>query len=99
MEQDTPKEPSTDTTDIDLSNALTIETPLAGNYYGASSPDKPSFVTAGDTVKAGQPVCIVEAMKLINEITAKTDCKIIDILVTDGQSVVKGQPLMVIEEA
>ncbi|MFC1511913.1 pyruvate carboxylase subunit B [Candidatus Latescibacterota bacterium] len=79
-------------------DALTIKSPLSGHYYGAPVPGKPNFVSAGDSVKAGQPVCLVEAMKLLNEITVPADCRIVSILVSDGQSVEKGQPLMVIEE-
>ena len=86
------------TDDIDLTNAITIDTPLAGNFYGAPAPGKPRLVNIGDTVKAGDSVCIVEAMKLINEISASEDCTVVNILVKDGESVEKGQPLMVIEK-
>ena len=86
------------TDDIDLTNATTIDSPLAGNFYGAPAPGKPRLVNIGDTVKAGDTVCIVEAMKLINEISASVDCTIVNILVKDGESVEKGQPLMVIEK-
>ena len=80
------------------SDAVTINSPLAGNFYSAPSPGKPSFAAVGDTVKAGDTVCIVEAMKLVNEISAPSDCKIISILVEESQKVTKGQPLIVIEE-
>ncbi len=79
-------------------DAPTINSPLAGTFYGASSPGKPAFVAVGDTVKAGDTVCIVEAMKLVNEISAPSDCKIVSILVEESQKVTKGQALIVIEE-
>jgi oxaloacetate decarboxylase (Na+ extruding) subunit alpha len=82
----------------DLSNAVTINSPLTGNYYGAPGPGKTPFVKPGDKVKAGKPVAIVEAMKLINEIVAPSDCTIIELLVKDGQAVEKGKPIIVIEE-
>ncbi len=86
------------TDDKDLADAAIIESPLAGNFYSCIAPGKSPLVKAGDTVKAGEKVCIVEAMKLINEICATTDCKIIKFLVKDGEKVEKGQPLLVIEE-
>lgn len=76
----------------------TIVSPLVGTYYEAPGPDKPVFAKPGDTIKAGDPVCIVEAMKLFNEIEAPFDCKIIKILVENGEKVDKDQPLIAIEE-
>ncbi|MBM4149321.1 MAG: acetyl-CoA carboxylase, biotin carboxyl carrier protein, partial [Lentisphaerae bacterium] len=58
---------------------------------------KPAFVKEGDTVKAGDPVCIVEAMKLFNEIRSPSDCKIVRLLVEHGRPVQKDQPLILIE--
>ncbi|MFC1538689.1 pyruvate carboxylase subunit B [Candidatus Latescibacterota bacterium] len=84
--------------DIDLANADTIDSPLAGNFYSSSTPGKSSLVKEGDTVKAGDSVCIVEAMKLINEIKASEDCIIKKFLVKDGVTVSKGQPLLAIEK-
>jgi acetyl-CoA carboxylase biotin carboxyl carrier protein len=74
-----------------------ITSPLVGKFYMCPQPGKPAFVKPGDTVKAGQKVCIIEAMKLINEITAPKDCKIVNLLVQDGAGVEKGQALIEIE--
>lgn len=75
----------------------TIDAPLNGTFYKSSGPDKPHFVAVGDSVKAGEPVCILEAMKLFNPIEAPSDCKIIEFLVEHGQAVEKDQPLIAIE--
>ena len=64
-----------------------ITSPMVGTFYQAPSPDSPPYVKVGDKVKAGQTVCIVEAMKIMNEIQAEFDCEIVDILVKDGQAV------------
>ncbi len=83
---------------VDLEGTSTIDSPLTGTFYSAPAPGKPSFTIIGETIKAGETVGIVEAMKLINEITAHNDCKIVKILVEDGSMVEKGQPLIAIEE-
>ncbi len=75
----------------------TINAPLVGTFYSSPGSAKPSFVKIGDTVKKGEKVCIVEAMKLFNEIKAAQDCKIVDILVKEGESVKKDQPLIAYE--
>lgn len=75
----------------------TIDAPLGGTFYRADGPAKPSLVNEGDKVNVGQKVCVVEAMKLFNEIVAGKDCKIVKFLVEDGQNVQKGQPLIAIE--
>jgi len=72
----------------------TINSPLAGKFYLSSGPGKPHFVEEGGSVKAGDTVCIVEAMKLFNEIKATENCKILKFLVKDGETVQKGQPLI-----
>jgi len=71
---------------------------ITGTFYAAPKAGEPPFVQAGDTVAAGDTVCIVEAMKLFNEITAEKACRIVRVLVENGDQVRKGQPLMVIEE-
>ncbi|MFP4416562.1 MAG: acetyl-CoA carboxylase biotin carboxyl carrier protein [Chitinispirillaceae bacterium] len=71
-----------------------IKAPLVGTFYAASGPGKPPFVKVGDQVKKGDKICIVEAMKLFNEIVAPKDGKIVAVMVDDGQSVEKGQPLV-----
>ena len=70
-----------------------ITSPIVGTFYSASGPDIPAFVTVGDTVKAGDTVCILEAMKMMNEITADFDCEIEAVLVSNEQKVEYGQPL------
>jgi oxaloacetate decarboxylase alpha subunit len=79
------------------SNQIKITSPIVGTFYRASSPDKPPYVDVGDTVKKGQVVCIIEAMKLMNEIESETSGKIVQILVENGQPVEYGQPLFIIE--
>ena len=64
-----------------------ITSPMVGTFYQAPSPDSPPYVKVGDKVKAGQTVCIVEAMKIMNEIQAEFDCEIVEVLVKDGQAV------------
>ena len=72
---------------------LTIEAPMVGTFYRAPSPDAQPFVREGDRVKKGQVVCIVEAMKLMNEIEAESEGKIEEILVQNGEHVEYGQHL------
>ena len=76
----------------------TINAPLVGKFYLSPGPGKPAFVKEGDTVNAGAKVCIVEAMKLFNEITAPIKCRIVKILAADGAAVQKNTPLLAIEE-
>ena len=70
-----------------------ITSPIVGTFYSAASPETPAFVRVGDTVKKGQPVCLVEAMKLMNEINCDFDCEIEAVLVSNEQKVEYGQPL------
>ena len=70
-----------------------ITSPIVGTFYSAASPETPAFVRVGDTVKKGQPVCIVEAMKLMNEVNCDFDCEIEAVLVSNEQKVEYGQPL------
>ncbi len=79
------------------SQGETINSPLAGVFYHAPRPDADPFVKESDQVTAGQPLCIVEAMKLMNEITAERACKIKKILVENAEAVEEGQPLFIIE--
>lgn len=74
-----------------------IESPLAGVFYRASSPTTAPFTKEGDVVEASQTLCIVEAMKVMNEIKAESRCKIIKIVAENGRSVSAGQPLFHIE--
>ena len=74
-----------------------ITSPLAGVFYRASSPSTPPFSKEGDTVEVGQTLCIVEAMKVMNEIKAEKRCKILKIGAENSRPVTAGQPLFWIE--
>ncbi|MBU0923609.1 acetyl-CoA carboxylase biotin carboxyl carrier protein [bacterium] len=75
-----------------------ILSPMVGTYYSSPSPESPSFVEVGATVKKGQTLCILEAMKIMNEVEAEFDCKIIEILVKDGSPVEYDMPIFVVEK-
>lgn len=75
-----------------------ILSPMVGTYYSAPSPDSPAFVKVGDTVKKGQVVAILEAMKIMNELEAEFDCKIVEVLVQDGQAVEYDMPIFAVEK-
>jgi acetyl-CoA carboxylase biotin carboxyl carrier protein len=79
------------------SNLITIKSPMIGTFYRSSSPDKPSFVNVGDEIKAGQVVCIIEAMKLFNEIESEISGKIVKVLVDNASPVEYDQPLFLVE--
>lgn len=70
-----------------------ITSPIVGTFYSSPSPDAPAFVKVGEQVKNGQTVCILEAMKLMNEIQSEFDCEIEAVLVSNEQKVEYGQPL------
>ena len=74
-------------------DTLFIVSPIVGTFYSASAPDAPAYVKVGDHVKNGETVCILEAMKLMNEIQAEFDCEIEAVLVSNEQKVEYGQPL------
>lgn len=74
----------------------TVKAPMVGTFYRASNPAAPAFVEVGQTVKEGEPLCIIEAMKLLNEIEADKSGVIKEILVQNGEPVEYGQPLFVI---
>lgn len=76
---------------------VAITSPMVGTFYRASSPGSAPFTDVGKTVNAGQVVCIIEAMKLMNEIEAEVSGKIVEICVQDGQPVEYGQTLMIVE--
>ncbi len=79
------------------SNEYTVDAPMVGVFYAAVSPDSPPFVHVGSKVNAGDVLCIIEAMKLMNEIVADRDGVITDICAADAQVVEYGQTLFVIE--
>ncbi|MBI2217394.1 MAG: acetyl-CoA carboxylase biotin carboxyl carrier protein [Candidatus Rokubacteria bacterium] len=76
---------------------VTVEAPMVGTFYRASSPTADPYVREGDLVKHGQILCIIEAMKLMNEIESKVSGRIVKILVENGQPVEYGQPLFLID--
>jgi acetyl-CoA carboxylase biotin carboxyl carrier protein len=80
-------------------NFITIKSPMIGTFYRKSSPDKPSFVEVGDEVTSGKVVCIIEAMKLFNEIESEVSGKIVKVLVDDSSPVEYDQPLFLVEPA
>ncbi|MBO6535788.1 MAG: acetyl-CoA carboxylase biotin carboxyl carrier protein [Balneolaceae bacterium] len=77
----------------------TVKSPIVGTYYQAASPDSDPFVKVGDTVQKGQTLCIIEAMKIMNEIEAEFGGTLKEILVTDGTPVEFDQPLFIIEKS
>ncbi|HUJ16395.1 MAG TPA: acetyl-CoA carboxylase biotin carboxyl carrier protein [Nitrospirota bacterium] len=81
------------------SNQTKVTSPIVGTFYRSSSPEKPAYVEVGAVVKKGQVLCIIEAMKLMNEIESETAGKIVQILAENGQPVEYGEPLFVIEPA
>lgn len=83
--------------EIDDSNLLKVESPMVGTFYAAPSPEEPSYVEVGDKVEEETIVCIVEAMKLFNEIEAEVKGEIVEVLVDNGQLVEYGQPLFLVK--
>ena len=79
------------------SNLITIKSPIIGTFYRKPSPDKDNFVNVGDEISEGQPLCVIEAMKLFNEIESDISGKIVKILVEDATPVEFDQPLFVID--
>lgn len=79
------------------SNLITIKSPMIGTFYRSSSPDKPLFVNVGDEIKVGKAVCIIEAMKLFNEIESEVSGKIVKVLVDNASPVEYDQPLFLVE--
>ncbi len=84
--------------DIDTSKTKEITAPLVGTFYSAPKSDSPPFVKEGDNINSGQTICIIEAMKIFNEIDSEISGKIIKILVENGTPVEYSQPLMIVEE-
>jgi acetyl-CoA carboxylase biotin carboxyl carrier protein len=80
------------------SNRVTIKSPMIGTFYRSSSPDRPSLIEVGSDVVKGQPVCIIEAMKLFNEIESEISGRIVEVLVENATPVEFDQPLFVVEQ-
>ena len=91
--QEKPKQEST----TPPSNTITIKSPMIGTFYRRASPDKPLFVEVGDEITPGKVVCIIEAMKLFNEIESEVKGKVVKILVEDASPVEYDQPLFLVE--
>ncbi len=90
-------EPKTEVKENKSVNNKEIKSPIVGTFYSSPSPDSPAYVKVGDRVKKGDVLCIIEAMKMMNEIEAEVDGKIIEILVENESAVEFGQPLFLIE--
>ena len=78
-------------------NLITIKSPMIGTFYRKASPDKPNFAEVGDEVTVGKVVCIIEAMKLFNEIESEVNGRIVKVLVDDASPVEYDQPLFLVE--
>ena len=96
-----PVSPTIDTPDLkssdENSNYITIKSPIIGTFYRKPSPDKPSFVEVGDTISEGSVLCVIEAMKLFNDIESEVSGKIVKILVDDTSPVEFDQPLFLVD--
>lgn len=92
-----PTQPVQPATPAVASGGRFVKAPLIGTFYAAAAPGKPPFVSVGDKVSKGSVVCIVESMKLMNEITSEFDGTVAEILVSDGESVEYDQPLIRID--
>ena len=79
------------------SNLITVKSPIIGTFYRKPAPDKPVFVEVGDTVSEGSVLCVIEAMKLFNEIESEVSGKIVKILVDDSSPVEFDQPLFLVD--
>ncbi|WP_339611060.1 acetyl-CoA carboxylase biotin carboxyl carrier protein [uncultured Planktosalinus sp.] len=86
-----------ETASTDENKYVTIKSPIIGTFYRKPSPDKPSFVEVGSTIKEGDPLCVIEAMKLFNEIESEVSGKIVKVLVDDSSPVEFDQPLFLID--
>ncbi len=83
----------------DESKYITVNSPMIGTFYRSSSPDKPPFISVGDEIAPGKVICIVEAMKLFNEIEAEISGKIVKVLVDDASPIEYDQPLFLVDPA
>ena len=80
-------------------NTVTIKSPMIGTFYRKAGPDRPNFVEVGDEVSSGKVICIIEAMKLFNEIESEIKGKVVKVLVEDASPVEYDQPLFLVEPA
>jgi len=83
----------------DVSNLITVKSPMIGTFYRSSGPDKDPFINVGDSIAKGNTLCIIEAMKLFNEIESEVSGKIVKVLVDDASPVEYDQPLFLVDPA
>ena len=98
-EVEPPSKKETESANNEEENLITIKSPMIGTFYRKPSPDKDVFIEVGDTIKEGDVLCVVEAMKLFNEIVSEVSGKIVKILVDDSSPVEFDQPLFLVEPA
>lgn len=92
-----PSAPASSETGTDDGSYESIRSPMIGTFYRSSAPEKPPFVAVGDTVEKGQVICVIEAMKLFNEIESEVSGKVVKVLVEDAKPVEYDQPLFLVE--
>jgi len=92
-----PASPAAPATDDNDSKYITVKSPIIGTFYRKPSPDKPLFVEVGQTIAEGDVLCIIEAMKLFNEIESEVSGKVVKILVDDSSPVEFDQPLFLVD--
>ncbi len=97
LQPETALSTGTDTGASEDSKYITVKSPIIGTFYRKSSPDVPSFVEVGDSIKEGDVLCIIEAMKLFNEIESEVSGKIVKVLVDDATPVEFDQPLFLVD--
>lgn len=85
--------------DAPAGNTVEIKSPMIGTFYRSASPDKPAFIEVGAMVKQGDTVCVIEAMKLFNEIESEVSGRIVKVLVNDSTPIEYDQPLFLVEPA
>ncbi|MEE8359448.1 MAG: acetyl-CoA carboxylase biotin carboxyl carrier protein [Candidatus Omnitrophota bacterium] len=85
------------TAEVKKKNTIEIKAPMVGTFYTSPSPETPSFVEIGTTIEKGQVICIIEAMKLMNEIKSDVKGKVVDILIENADPIEFGQTLFIIE--
>ncbi|MBX2985298.1 MAG: acetyl-CoA carboxylase biotin carboxyl carrier protein [Bacteroidia bacterium] len=93
----TPAAPATPAKEPVATNLITVKSPMIGTFYRSSKPENPAFVSVGDEIKPGKVLCIIEAMKLFNEIESEVSGKIVKILVDNNSPVEYDQPLFLVE--
>ncbi len=93
----TPVEIAAPKVESDDSKYITVKSPIIGTFYRKPSPDKPNFVEVGSEIKTGDTVCVIEAMKLFNEIESEVSGKIVKVLVDDSSPVEFDQPLFLVD--